>query len=603
MIDIDLLDEQLDAALSAELRSRVRPLAKSWKDKARRPALPPAPARKAAPWPTESDVWLVDDQVWGADADPWPSDPDIWAGGAEAWPAQPPPEPPTRRPVTTPAARPRPQRSVRPQPDPQAPAPLRPVSPPTTTGRAQSSAKTQPKPPRPPAGLPQTAATPAATPLEEKEKAKPPAAPARPVATGASRPVSKRTPTKPGQRADRKGVAEPPAPSGWTPPSLMALPFEKATPAPGPAAPTVRRSATRPTRSPRPAFPPDRPEAKVGPAPARTADGTDHPSVDPTPAAPPAPAQGPDRSHRAPSARPRARLDVSRLDAGPALDFEGPARKIVELIAGGRIHKAAQHITAHADLAREEGSMADRRDAAAWATMRALLDGRQADARAANELVRQLGAQAHDPNADERYWQQRFWVVLEWGSEEERFELLDHCRKRAYWQQDISWRSALVLLLARMGRVDEAAREFDETASRVLPGRPHDAEWLDMTTNLAEAAALLNDARRATTLNRAVDWPQTGMVVVGQAQVCKGSIARFHALIASTTIRWAEADKAFAVATETHRRAGAQPLLARTLREWGRSLAGRDDVRSRECLEESAALATGLQLVELLPSP
>lgn len=244
--------------------------------------------------------------------------------------------------------------------------------------------------------------------------------------------------------------------------------------------------------------------------------------------------------------------------------------------------------------------MADRRDAAAWATMRALLDGRQADARSGNELVRQLGAQANDPNGDERYWRQRFWVVLEWGSEEERFDLLDHCRRRAYWQQDIGWRSALVLLLARMGRTDEAAREFDETAPRILRGRAHDAEWVDMTTNLAEAAAVLNDPRRATMVNRAVDWPKAGMVVAGRAQVCKGSIARYHALLATTTIRWAEADSGFSTAAEAHRRAAAQPLLARTLREWGRSLTGRDDLRSRDCLAESTALATRLELVELL---
>ena len=299
----------------------------------------------------------------------------------------------------------------------------------------------------------------------------------------------------------------------------------------------------------------------------------------------------------------RNRLDPRLLDSAPALDIEGHARRIVELVAAGRLDEADLHIAAHAELAREEGTMADRRDAAAWATMRAILDGRQADARAGSELVRQLGAKASDPNAEERYWQQRFWVVLEWGTEEERFELLDHCRRRAYWQQDVRWRSSLVLLLARMGRVDEAAREFDETAPRVLSARVRDAEWLDMSTNLAEAAALLGDARRATTVNRAVSWPKSGTVTVGQAQVCKGSIARFQALLATTTIRWAEADMEFGAAVDAHRRTHAQPLLARTLAEWGRSLAGRDDARSRQCLEESAALAAELQLADLLPHP
>jgi hypothetical protein len=136
----------------------------------------------------------------------------------------------------------------------------------------------------------------------------------------------------------------------------------------------------------------------------------------------------------------------------------------------------------------------------------------------------------------------------------------------------------------------------------VLKSRVHDAEWTDMATNLAEAAALLSDPRRATAVNRAVDWTKNEMVVIGRADVCKGSTARFQALLSAATGRWAEADRAFSAATDTHRRAGAQPLLARTLREWGRSLTGRDDLRARSFLQESTVLATELQLVELLPA-
>ena len=338
------------------------------------------------------------------------------------------------------------------------------------------------------------------------------------------------------------------APTGWTPPSVMPLSFEKATPS------TLAAETPKPVRTARPA------------------------RGQPVHAAPSPPA------------------------AAPALDIRGHADKVVELVGAGRIHEADLHIAAHARLAEAGGTIADRLDAAAWAAMRALLDGRQEDARRGSELVRQLGEQAGDLAAAQRYWRQRFWLVLEWGSEEERFELLDLCRQRAYWQQDLAWRSALVLLLVRMGRADEAVRELDETVRRVLNSRVHDAEWTDMATNLAEAAALLSDPRRATAVNRAVDWTKNEMVVIGRADVCKGSTARFQALLSAATGRWAEADRAFSAATDTHRRAGAQPLLARTLREWGRSLTGRDDLRARSFLQESTVLATELQLVELLPA-
>ena len=343
---------------------------------------------------------------------------------------------------------------------------------------------------------------------------------------------------------------------------LMALPFEKATPAPNP--PTAAERARREERA-----------ASPSPAPRHRGAG---------------PRLGPRHA------------DPSLLETPAPLDLDGHGQRIVDLVAAGRVSEADVHIAVHADLATVEGTAADRRDAAAWVTMRAILDGRQADARNGSELVRSLGEQAGDPDALERYWQQRFWILLEWGTEEERFELLDHCRRRAYWQQDIGWRSALVLLLARMGRDEEAAREFDETAPRVLGSRIRDARWQDMTTNLAEAAAVLRDPRRATTVNRAVDWPRSGMAVVGPAHVCKGSFARFQALLSTATGRWAEADRAFGAAADAHRRAGARPLLARTLREWGHSLSGRDDARSRDCLRESSALASELQLVELLAS-
>jgi len=273
------------------------------------------------------------------------------------------------------------------------------------------------------------------------------------------------------------------------------------------------------------------------------------------------------------------------------LDLAGHAERVVELVRLGQLHEADLHIAAHAFLA-ESGPPADRRDAAGWAAMRALLDGRPAEARAGPERVLALGREAGDPRAWSAYLTVRYRLVLEWGTEDEHDELLDQCREQAYWHDDLSWRGALALLLARLGKADEAARELDVTLGRGRAATPAAAVWLDVTTDLVEAAAVLGDQRRAAAA-RAAPWPAAGLVVAGRALVCKGSVARYRALAAATAGAGAESDRHFVAATEAHRGLDAPLLLARTLGEWAATLDGRDDGRAATLRQEQAELARG----------
>jgi hypothetical protein len=335
----------------------------------------------------------------------------------------------------------------------------------------------------------------------------------------------------------------------------------------------------------------------------------------PAPEAIPAPAQAPapraPRQTPAHAPRPGSPLHRAPASAGERAGTQELATqefgsedfgRIVDLVAKGNIPEADALIATHAAFAAEHGTLEDRRDGARWAALRALLHGDQAEAREASALVLALGREAEDPEADLRHWSQHAWIVLEWGNERERDELLDHCRQQAYRNDDLRWRSMLALVLARLGRVDEAGREFDATAERTLKTAQRDVTWTDITTNLAETAAYLGDPRRASQLNRVVAWPATGMVLTGEADACKGSIARYRALLAATTGRWAEADNQFKVAADAHRRMGAELLLARTLQEWGRTLIGRDDTLARHYLEESADLARQLELADAFAS-
>ena len=208
----------------------------------------------------------------------------------------------------------------------------------------------------------------------------------------------------------------------------------------------------------------------------------------------------------------------------------------------------------------------DGHDALTWATMRALLDGRRAAAAAGIDELRAVAKDGVDPEAPDRYWVPRLWAAVEWGADEERYEVLDHCRARAYRFDDLHWWGNLTLLLAVMGKHDEATRAFDE-AHVLLSGVVENAAWLDVLANLIEAAALLGDPNRVVAAGHALRWPQDRLVVVGRGVVCKGSVERYRALTHGAAGRGTKAEECFARAQAVHRAIGAGPLLRRTLQQ------------------------------------
>lgn len=255
-------------------------------------------------------------------------------------------------------------------------------------------------------------------------------------------------------------------------------------------------------------------------------------------------------------------IDIDRMDEqlAAALTGAGPTPSAApapapasapELLELGRLEEA-DAVMAAVSLPR---------DALTWATMQALLDGRRDAARTGVEDLRQLAQRTDDPVAWDGYWIQRFWFAFEWGTEEERFDLLDHCRERAYRFDEVPWWGNLTLLLAAMGKADEATRAFD--AAVRLP----EAQGLDPLTNLIEAGVLLGDAGRVTTAFHFFRAPEGRLVVVGPGVVCKGSVDRYRALGLVALGRGDEAGRCFRSAEAAHRSLGARPLLDRTLRQ------------------------------------
>lgn len=251
------------------------------------------------------------------------------------------------------------------------------------------------------------------------------------------------------------------------------------------------------------------------------------------------------------------------------------------------------------ELVEADRLMADlpsRRETVSWATMRAVLEGREVTARSRNREMHSLALEDRDREAMDRYWLQRFWLVVAWGTDDERQELADHCRDRAYRADDLEWTAALALLLAQTGKGDEAREAFEDAFGRL--GRADESIQLDVATNLVEAAALLGDALLAARLHYTLAWTPGRLVTVGDGWICRGAIERFRALGEAAVGMLDAADEDFGRAVARHRALIAEPLLALTLHQWGTTLVGRDDVRAAACFREAGALVDELELTD-----
>lgn len=324
-------------------------------------------------------------------------------------------------------------------------------------------------------------------------------------------------------------------------------------------------------------------EARRVPLPTRAAHGPVPPSGSAPPAIPPVLAAATARVLG--RLRPPVAVPASSDPAGPLWAPPRARRRLVDLVNNGELVEADR-------LMADEPS---RRETVSWATMRALVDGRQDAARASNLAMLALAQENRDRDAMDRYWLQRFWLVAAWGTDDEHQEVLERCRDSAYRADDLQWTAALAVLLAQTGHADEAGEAFEDAFRRI--GRAEESIQLDVVTNLVEAAALMGDALLSARLHYTLTWTPDRLVTVGNGWICKGPIERFRALGEAAVGMFTEADENFQQAVVWNRALGAKPLLAHTLHQWGTTLVGRDDVRAAECFREADALARQLGLV------
>jgi hypothetical protein len=283
----------------------------------------------------------------------------------------------------------------------------------------------------------------------------------------------------------------------------------------------------------------------------------------------------------------------------------GHGWRMIDALELGRADQSAADQAAHAAAARRLGGARPAADVETWSAMRALLEGRVDDARSAAATAFARAYEAGDPEAEETYLTQRWWLALEWGTTNELTAVANECRGRAASTAGgRAWRAAAALALARNGRLDLAAEELRRATTHGLGELIRDTGRLYPLAILAEVAWLVGDGPRAALVGPLLEPFADRLIVAGRGRICAGSVARTCGLVAASAHRWDDAGQYLLSAQAVHRRVGALPLLARTRYEWSTVLLQRgrkgDRRRSAEWRRKSEELATRFGMSRLL---
>ena len=283
------------------------------------------------------------------------------------------------------------------------------------------------------------------------------------------------------------------------------------------------------------------------------------------------------------------------------LELEGAGWTVVDLLEIGDVQGADIQIAAAGMLAEALHHPLWLWWTSGFRCARAQLDG---DFAAAEELaIRTLaiGQRARAEHAVRHYAQALFTIRREQGRLE---EMEDAVRQLVARTPGLAaWHAALALLLAELGREEEARAEFEALAGPGFGALPADANWAAAVAPLAEVCGRLGDRERAQELCGLLAPYAERNVVVGRASTCHGSASRLLGILAATTRDWDAAEGHFEAALALHERMGSRPWQARTLVAWAEMVLARrakgDKARARELLADAILLADAAGMTAL----
>lgn len=227
---------------------------------------------------------------------------------------------------------------------------------------------------------------------------------------------------------------------------------------------------------------------------------------------------------------------------------------------------------------------------------RALTEGRFEEC---EQLARQaiaIGQRAQDPTAPLLFESMIMVLRMVQGQVEDREAAI--IRYLENYPKIPSQRATLANLYCRIGRREDAEREFEQVAANDFGTLPRDGTWVVTMGNLAYVCSYLSDVRRAALLYDLLLPYAPRQLVTGSAAIGVGSILRFLGILATTMSRWEEAAAHFEGALLMNTRIGATPFVALTQQEYGSMLLKRGEPGDREKAHQifDQALATANEI-------
>ncbi|HWM14726.1 MAG TPA: BTAD domain-containing putative transcriptional regulator [Gaiellaceae bacterium] len=270
---------------------------------------------------------------------------------------------------------------------------------------------------------------------------------------------------------------------------------------------------------------------------------------------------------------------------------QGHMHRFVHLVILAKLDEAEAELEAASRIAKELKQPAHLWDVCGGRAMLALAAGRLDVADELAEQALGLGEHTLPAHAILVYRLQRYALCDLRGSlEQSEPDIRDLISQHP----DVpTLRCVLAHLQARLGRLADAKRTFDQLAEDDFSALPFNEKWLYATSLLTETAALLDDGGSAGSLYELL-LPWAAFNVVDAHEGIRGSVARYLGILAATTGRWKEAEGHFEEALAMNARMGLRPWLAHSQHDYARMLLARrstgDPERARALLD--AALAT-----------
>jgi tetratricopeptide (TPR) repeat protein len=307
-------------------------------------------------------------------------------------------------------------------------------------------------------------------------------------------------------------------------------------------------------------------------------------------------AWGPSNAHeRYETADEAVRLAQAASDI--ALEVDGRLSRIVDLLELGEVEQADAELELCSTKAQEVRQRYQLWWLACLLALRALMDGRIADADELATHALQIGQRDGNQNALQIYGAQLAGMRREQG----RFAELEEGLKAfiAQYPAIPTWRCTLAFLYANAGRVQEAQRELDALGTDSFAGLPRDMFWLADVVQTGQAAAYAGAVEHARVLYELLA-PHARQNVVVAIGACWGSSSRVLGLLARTLGRTDEAVRHFEDAIEQNAALGVRAWGARTEVEYAQLLLEQGERDRAEALLASArSTAEELGLIDI----